>query len=106
MINKYTDEELLEFLMTSDFNEKYTGKEWKYLLMKYRYFYRLLHGKMETKQVDLQGKIRELEYNLNTLKLENYKILVENAKQADIINNFKYRKLSFKERWFGKIILK
>lgn len=106
MINNYTDEELLEFLMTSDFNEKYTEKELKYLLIKYRYFYRLLYGKKENKIVDLQGKIRELEFNINSLKQENYKILVDNAKQADLINNYKYRKLSFKERWFGKIILK
>ncbi|MCK9476802.1 MAG: hypothetical protein M0R46_12825 [Candidatus Muirbacterium halophilum] len=106
MIHKYTDEELLDFLMTSDFNEKYTEKELKYLLIKYRYFYRLLYGKKENKIVDLQGKIRELEYNINNLKQENYKILVENAKQADIINNYKHRKLSFKERWFGKTILK
>ena len=38
MISELTDEEILDFLMTSDFEDSYSPDELKYLLLKWRYF--------------------------------------------------------------------
>ena len=47
MISELTDEEILDFLMTSDFEDSYSPEELKYLLLKWRYFYRLHQGRFE-----------------------------------------------------------
>ena len=44
-IKELTDTDILDFLMTSEFEDNYSPEELKYLLTKWRYFYRLSHGK-------------------------------------------------------------
>ena len=46
---KFSDQEILELLMTSEFNEGLTQEEAKFLLLKSRYFYRLLFARFENK---------------------------------------------------------
>ena len=43
MISELKDEEIMEFLMTSEFEDDYKPEELKYLLVKFRYFYRTLY---------------------------------------------------------------
>jgi len=104
MINELTDDQILEYLMTSDFIENYKPEEFKFLLHKFRYFYRILHGnhtriKSENEFIELQLKsdIDSLKKSLN----------LEQQKSADLQNHIDLsknsRKLTWKERWNGKI---
>jgi hypothetical protein len=104
MISELTDDEILDFLMTSDFEADYKPEELKYLLFKWRYFYRLLHGKHEVRKGDQEMELRKYQEELT---LRDNKILTlqsENAKRQDLIDSMKNRTLTFKERWSGKII--
>ena len=52
MISELRDEEILDFLMTSDFEQEYKPEEFKYLLMKWRFFYRILNGRYELQKTN------------------------------------------------------
>ena len=106
MISELTDEEILDFLMTSDFEDSYSPEELKYLLLKWRYFYRLFNGRSDRYKSDSEFTIEQL--NEQIMSLNNNKIMVEInlAQSEDIINSMKNRKLTWKERFSGKIITK
>ena len=95
MISELTDEEILDFLMTSDFENEYKNEEFKYLLFKWRYFYRLLHGKVDLIKTDKNFEIEGLKSEIERLKTLNNEILM-----------LKNRKLTLRERLSGKIIQK
>jgi hypothetical protein len=104
MISELNDQEILDFLMTSDFEGDYSPEELKYLLVKWRYFYRLLNGKLE-RAVD------EIEFNLKKSKeveeSNDYKtknLQQEVIKKDETIYYLKNKKLNWKERISGKII--
>ena len=105
MISELKDDEILEFLMTSDFEGDYSPTELKYLLTKWRYFYRILNGRSDRDVQKLEGDVQKLESKVksNDLQIENLKKEVIN--KNDIITTMKNRNLTFKERWSGKIIL-
>jgi hypothetical protein len=104
MISNMTDEEILDFLMTSEFENDISPDEFKFLLGKWKYLYRLFYGKHERIKEDLMSEISSIESKLNSAKMENMKLMVESAKKTDMIDSMKNRKLTFKERWKGKII--
>lgn len=104
-MQKLTDDDILNYLMTSDFNDGLNLEEFKFLLKKFRYYYRLMKGKFDRLEVEKSG----ISKNLSEQK-ENYESIVtnlmsENAKCNNILDFLKSRKLSLKERWEGKIIL-
>lgn len=104
MILELTDEEILDFLMTSDFEEDYKPEELKYLLVKFRYFHRVLNGKFDLLKVDTENQINNA---ISTIEDKNKKIeelLIKNALLSDSIQELKGRKLTLKERISGKII--
>lgn len=106
-ISELSDEEVLNFLMTSDFNEgSYSPTEFRFLLTKWRYFYRLLNGKSEQIKIYSDGVIKRIHDDNDDLKdkLDKLKTILDN-KEAEI-NSLKNRKLSFRERISGKIIIK
>jgi ABC-type Zn uptake system ZnuABC Zn-binding protein ZnuA len=103
MISELRDEEILEFLMTSEFEGDYSPEELKYLLIKWRYFYRLANGKIERVSTDSEGTIRKLKTDIDLLNTKINNISVENANKDNLINSLTSRKLTFKERWSGKI---
>ena len=94
MISELNDEQILDLLMTSEFEADLSPTEFKFLLRKWRYFYRLLHGRFERVSDDLRFDIKQ----------QNYKMLVDCADKENTIDLLKNRKLTFKERWTGKII--
>lgn len=106
MISELKDEEIMDFLMTSEFEDDYKPEELKYLLLKFRNFYRALHGRHELVKTDSEYEIKKLkeesEFNSNKIKLLESNV----ASKADIIHSLKNRKLTFKERFSGKIIMK
>lgn len=106
MISELTDIEILDFLMTSDFEGDYKPEELKYLLLKWRYFYRILHGKSERIKENYES---ELKITRDFLQVEEKKFtdsLVKLAQKEDLINSMKSRNLTWKERISGKIIIK
>jgi hypothetical protein len=105
MISELADDEILEFLMTSDFEDSYSPEELKYLLIKWRYFYRLHQGRFERTKIDAEGNIKLLENEINSLKNESNLLLSQIAERQNIIDSMRNRKLTLKERWSGKIIL-
>jgi hypothetical protein len=105
MISELKDDEILEFLMTSEFENDYSPTELKYLLVKWRYFYRLKQGNLERKTVDFEGQIQNLENKIKASEREKINLQVELADKQNVIDSMKNRNLTFKERWKGKIIL-
>ena len=104
MISELNDEEMLDLLMTSEFENNLSPTEFKFLLKKWRFFYRILHGKMERTKDDMTYKINVLKEDVEGLKNQNYKTMVDCAKKQNQIEILKNKKLTWKERWTGKII--
>jgi hypothetical protein len=104
-ISELSDEDVLNFLMTSEFTDDYSPAELKYLLVKWRYFYRLSQGRNEQIKVKGEGDIQQLENEKeilnNTISQLSFRIIDKDK----LINSLKDRKLTMKERWSGKIIL-
>lgn len=103
MILELNDEEILDYLMTSELDNDLSPKELKYLIIKYRYFYRLLHGKMERIKTDKESEIDLL--NNKVINMNNYitSLQIQNTDKENLINSLKTRKLTWKERFSGKI---
>lgn len=106
MISELKDDEILEFLMTSDFEGDYSPTELKYLLTKWRYFYRILNGRSDRDVQKLEGDVQTLESQIRSKDLQIGNLKNEIINKDDIITTMKNRNLTFKERWSGKIILK
>jgi len=106
MISELKDDDILEFLMTSEFEDDYSPTELKYLLIKWRYFYRLKQGNLERKTVDFEGQIQNLENKIKGQEKEKLNLQVQLADKQNVIDSMKNRNLTLKERWSGKIILK
>lgn len=104
-MEKFNDEDILNYLMTSDFNEGLNLQEFKFLLKKFRLYYRILKGKMDRLEVDFSGLSKSLSENKENYDSSIAILMQEKAKFQDIVDLLKSRKLSFKERWKGKIIL-
>ncbi len=104
-ISELSDEDVLNFLMTSEFTDDYSPAELKYLLVKWRYFYRLSQGRNEQIKVKSEGDIQQLENDKeilnNTISQLSFRIIDKDK----LINSLKDRKLTIRERWSGKIIL-
>ena len=97
------EDDLFQYLMNSDFHEEYSPDEYKFLLNKWRYYYRLLHGQHSRLKDDLDVKLLDLEKD----KKDCQKV-VENSKQQvseikDKYNGLVLRDLTFRERIYGKI---
>lgn len=105
MISELNDEEILDFLMNSDFDGDFKPEEFRYLLHKWKYFYRILNGRYELAKVNHEGEIRQLIADKETLVKSLFDSQVESAQKEDIIGSMKSRKLTWNERLKGKIIL-
>jgi NADH dehydrogenase/NADH:ubiquinone oxidoreductase subunit G len=107
-MNYLSEEEILNYLMTSDFNEGLTPDELIFLLCKFRNFYRISYGKNENMKVELEGKKREVEEFRTVKNKEVEKYLfekIEAERKLERLEKVLKRKLTLNERFFGKIIL-
>ena len=102
-INNLTDKEILEILMTSDFNEELKFDEMREYIMRFRTYYRTLHGNFNRYKDENTLKEKQTESVINGLKNQIYII---SGEKAQIENKTDYlkspRKLSLKERISGK----
>lgn len=106
MIDKMSNEDLLDMLMTSDFSEDYKPEELKEMLFKFRNFYRILHGKSQIKNDGKDSKIRKLEEKIEDIERELLDTKVKYAKNKDYLHEIQNKKLSLSERLKGKLKLK
>ncbi len=106
MISKMTDEDMLDFLMTSEFENDISPDEFRYLLNKWKYFYRVIHGRLERTRQDLSFEVDSLKGQIVGMQESIVSAQMDAAKKEDEIHSLKNRKLTFKERWTGKIITK
>jgi hypothetical protein len=106
MISELKDEEIMNFLMTSEFEDDYKPEELKYLLFKFRYFYRILHGRHELVKSDGEFSLKNIKEESDAKDNEILRLRAQIANGEDILNSLKSRKLTFKERFSGKIIMK
>ncbi len=104
MISELRDDEILDFLMTSDFEQEYKPEEYKYLLNKWRYFYRVLHGKNEINKIEYEGQIRILDEEIESKNGQINVLKSTNVVKDQEIESLKNRKLTWRERISGKII--
>jgi hypothetical protein len=104
-ISELSDEDVLNFLMTSEFTDDYSPAELKYLLVKWRYFYRLSQGRNEQIKVKGEGDIQQLENEKNILNNTISQLSSRVLEKDSLINSLRNRDLTWKERFSGKIIL-
>ena len=104
-MDQITDEEVLNYLMTSDFNEGLNLEQFKFLLKRFRYYYRLMKGNLDRLEVDNLGLSKNLSEQKESYESKIAALMSEKARCIDTINFIKSRKLSLMERWKGKIIL-
>ena len=89
MISELNDEEILNLLMTSEFENDLSPMEFKFLLKKWRFFYRILNGRMDRVKDDLSYKIDSLKGEVEGLKGQNYEVMVNSAQKDDQIHSLK-----------------
>jgi hypothetical protein len=104
-ISELNDVDVLNFLMTSELTDDYSPAELKYLLVKWRYFYRLSQGRNEQIKTKGEGDIQQLEYDKELLNNTIGQLSLRVIEKDDLITSLKNRDLTWKERWSGKIIL-
>lgn len=103
MIAELTDKEILEFLMTSDFNENLSPDETRFLLLKFRNFYRVTSSRNDLLSSDLETARKNLT-ELSNLRQTVQQLLEQNKNLSEKLDTIMNKKLSIKERFFGKII--
>lgn len=99
-----SDEEIVDYLMTSDFNDGHTEEEFRFLLLKFRTLYRLLKSKNEQVTHSLNTAIMDFEefsiLNKDLLLKANSDIaLLQNTLEVEL-----NRRLTLKERFSGNLI--
>lgn len=104
-ISELNDEEVLNFLMTSEFQEDYSPAELKYLLVKWRYFYRISQGRNDQLKLKSESDIQKLENEKEELNNKVNRASIVSIEKDKLIASLQSRKLTWKERWSGKIIL-
>jgi hypothetical protein len=97
------EEEILDYLMTSDFSESLSPDELKNLLLKFRHFYRINFSRSNS--IEMEKK--RFDYEIEQLKIEKQSeinnLSDSNTQLLNIYKSITSRKLTFLERLLGKI---
>lgn len=105
-VQELSDTDIMNYLMTSEFNEGLTPDEFRFLLYRFRYQYRLIFSKHDTLKTDftkIESDIKVVQEN----HLRNTKNLTSEKEKLELkYNQLLSRKLNWRERIKGKIILK
>lgn len=102
MISELEDEKILEFLMTSDLDDNFKTEEYKYLILKFRSFYKILYAKHSLYKTNTEIQIRNLSEDVEKLKRELTRTQIEKADTENKLEQSTLpRKLTWKERWKG-----
>lgn len=95
-------EDLIDFLLTNDFDEKYSDLEYKYFLLAYKETFRNLHSK----NAGLEQLNTSLENKIKILEKDKQDYLVQAKIKAETIKNLKEKipKKSWWRKLFNKLI--
>lgn len=104
-INELDDEDILNFLMTSDFEDNYSPTELKYLLTKWRYFHRHFQGISNREKLALEGELAHTKDILSDKENQILNLQVDLANKQNEIDFIKSRKITLRDWWRGKIII-
>lgn len=105
-IKELQDEELLDYLMNSDYTDDMNPNDLKYLLTKWKYYYRVSHSRnvmVNTEMISYKEKYEKSILN-NSIIVKKIEKELNNYKST--LDGIKNRKLSWKERISGKIKIK
>ena len=105
-MQNFSENDILSYLMTSDFNEGLTPDEFKFLLHRFRYHYRLAYGMNHNLKIELEGCKKLLEEKELCMKKNINNLNSERINSVEKYNQLINRKLTWKERIKGKIIIK
>lgn len=105
MNQELNNDEILEYLMTSDFNENLNKDELKALLVKFREFYRYMYSLKDNKVIDRDYQIKKLKEEIESKNNEIIKLNFKNSDLENKRNLLKNRKLTLLERLKGKLDL-
>lgn len=102
-MKNWNDDDILDYLMTSNFDDTLSPEELKFLLIKFRQFYRISANKFTNIEFERKKFKSDLDLikSSNESKLQEITTLYEQTKEK--YNGLIKRKLSLKERFFGKI---
>lgn len=106
-MKELSDEQILQYLMTSDLNENFRPEEYKFLIFKFRDFYKVLHGKHQLQKIQSEKIIFDLESSNKSLnsQISDFEIQ-KNIAINDLEAIPKEKKLTLKERISGKITIR
>ena len=105
-MKNWDDGRILDYLMTSDFNENLSPEDFRILLVRFRNFYRIVSSR--SMSIDIEKKRFDYEIELLT-KTKNEEIQTLKSSYESLLNIYRIvtsRKLTLSERWNGKINLK
>jgi len=94
------DNELFDYLMTSDLHENWSLAELRSMILFFRNKVREIHGS----KIALENEIEQINKKLSFNDRLVVKKEIEREEFEIKYNKLSERKLSFKERFFGKII--
>jgi len=103
-VNNLREDEILDYLMTSDFNEGLTPDELRFLLFKFRNFYRGMAGGLSHQKQRMEETIKTSKMSVENMEKKVSEIMTENDRLEQKYNSLVSKKLSWKERLSGKII--
>jgi hypothetical protein len=104
MISELKDDEILEILMTSDFTENLRPDDYKYLLFKFRSFYKSLYGNYQRYKDEKEFIVKNLKIDVENTAKENLNLQIYNSNLENDLLEFKNpRKLTILERIKGEI---
>ena len=102
-MEEFNNQDILDYLMTSDFTEELTQAELKALLLKFREFYRIHHSINNNKLGDRDFQIKKLTEEMEFIRNEKYMAIKELDETNNELKKIVDRKLSLWERIIGKI---
>jgi predicted nucleic acid-binding Zn-ribbon protein len=94
------DQDLIETLLTSEFEDVQKKDDFKFLLFKFREFYRILHSRLRNKSSDLEFVKKNLEEKISLLEKEIFDLKVRNSDLQNKIDLTPKEKKS-RFRFFG-----
>lgn len=106
MIQELSENEILDYLMSSDFEEGLTPDEFKFLLYKFRNFYRVASCSISNHKDRMEFAIEESKRIQTQTEEKISKIESEKNELHSKIEKLFTRKLTWEERLKGKIIQK
>jgi hypothetical protein len=105
MVSELSEGEILDYLMTSDFEEGLNPEEFKFLLFKFRNYYKKAVGNLSLEKDKIDSVIRNAEDSKRTIQNQIDEVLNQKKDMENKLNYIVNKKLTFKERFIGKIIL-